>query len=182
MHNWALFLLWLSLFILSQAISLLFSRRILDTYQPGRLLFSGIYFYLSILFMKFSRQECWSGLLFPSPVHRVLSELSTRTPLSWVALQSMAHSFIESQKAMIHVIILFNFLWLWFSFWGPWDWSFLLLLSALWWMNVRGLCKFPDERDWLWFRAMLNKYLIQFSADWQNSAPRPVFWPEATQS
>ena len=31
--------LWLSLFILSRAISLLFPSSILDTYQPGRLIF-----------------------------------------------------------------------------------------------------------------------------------------------
>ena len=61
--------------------------------------------------------------------------------------------------------------------------KFLLLLSALWWMNVRGLCKFPDERDWLWFRAMLNKYLIQFSVEGWSSVPsllfglRPSYWP-----
>ena len=29
------------------------------------------------LFMGFSRQEWWSGLLFPSPVEHILSELST---------------------------------------------------------------------------------------------------------
>ena len=35
-HNWVSFLVWLSLFILSGAISLLFSSSILDTYWPGR--------------------------------------------------------------------------------------------------------------------------------------------------
>ena len=38
-HNWALFLLWLSLFILFGVISPLFPSSILDTYQPGALLF-----------------------------------------------------------------------------------------------------------------------------------------------
>ena len=28
--------------------------------------------------------------------------------------------------------------------------KFLLLLSALWWMRIRGLCKLPGGRDWLW--------------------------------
>ena len=42
----------------------------------------------------------------PSPVDPVLSELSTMTQLSWVALHRMAHSFIELLKAVIHVIIL----------------------------------------------------------------------------
>ena len=35
---------------------------------------------------------------FASPVDHVLSELSTMTCLSWVALHSMAHSFIEPDK------------------------------------------------------------------------------------
>ena len=66
--------------------------------------FSVLYFCLFILFMEFSRQEHWSGLPFPSPVYQVLSELSTMTHLSPVALQGMAHSFIELDKAVIHVI------------------------------------------------------------------------------
>ena len=53
--------------------------------------------------MGFSRQEDWSGLLFPSPVDRVLSELSTIAHLSLLALHSMARSFIELDKAMVHV-------------------------------------------------------------------------------
>ena len=36
--------------------------------------------------------------------------------LPWVALHGMAHSFIEFDKAVIHVIRLVSFLWLWFSF------------------------------------------------------------------
>ena len=78
--------------------------------------FSVLSFCLFILFMGFSRQEYWSGLPFPSPVDHVLSECSTMTYLSWVALQGMAHSFIELDMAVAHVISLFNFLWLWFSF------------------------------------------------------------------
>ena len=81
--------------------------------------FSVLSFYLFILFMGFSRQECWSGLSFPSPVDHVLSGLSTMTRLSWVALHGMAHSFIEIDKAVVHVIRLVSFLWLWFSFCLP---------------------------------------------------------------
>ena len=54
--------------------------------------FSVLPFCLFILFMGFSRQECWSGLPFPSPVGRLLSELSTMTCPSCAALHSMAHS------------------------------------------------------------------------------------------
>ena len=50
----------------------------------------------------------------------VLSELSTMTHPSWVALQGMAHSFIELDKAVVHVIRLVSFLIL------------VLILSALW--------------------------------------------------
>ena len=49
---------------------------------------------------------------FPSPVDHVLSDLSTMTLPFWVTLHSMAHSFIELDKAVIHVISLVSFLWL----------------------------------------------------------------------
>ena len=84
--------------------------------------------------MGFSRQEYWSGLPFPSPVDHVLSELSTMTRLSWVAPRGMAHSFTELDKAVVHVIRLVSFLWLWFSF-------------CL--RRIRGSWKLSDGRDWL---------------------------------
>ena len=83
--------------------------------------FSVLSFCLFILFIGFSRQEYWSGLPFPSPVDHGLSELSTMTCPSWVALQSMAHSLIELDKVVIDVIILVSFLWLWLSFCLPSD-------------------------------------------------------------
>ena len=81
--------------------------------------FSVISFCLFILFMGFSRQEYWSDLPFPSPMDHILSELCTMTSLSWVALHGMAHSFIELDKAVLHVISLVSFVWLWFSFCLP---------------------------------------------------------------
>ena len=39
----------------------------------------------------------------------------------WVAPQGMAHSFIELDKAVVHVIRLVSFLWLWFSVCLPSD-------------------------------------------------------------
>ena len=83
--------------------------------------FSVLSFYLLILFMGFSRQEYWSGLPFPFPVDHILSELSTMAHPSWVALHGMAHSFTELDKAVVHVIRLVNFLWLWFSVCLPSD-------------------------------------------------------------
>ena len=51
--------------------------------------FSVISFCLFIQFMRFSRQENWSGLSFPSPVDHVVSEFSTMTLLSWAAIHGM---------------------------------------------------------------------------------------------
>ena len=61
-------------------------------------------FCLFILFMGFSRQEYRSGLPSAYPVDHILSELSTMTHPSWVARHGMAHSFIELDKAVVHVI------------------------------------------------------------------------------
>jgi len=101
--------------------------------------FSVLSFCLFILFTErvFSRQEYWSDLLFHSPVDHILSELSTMTHLSWVALYNMAYSLIELDKAVVHVIRMVSFLCLVFS------------LSALWWRRIRGLWKLPDGRDWV---------------------------------
>ena len=65
---------------------------------------------LFILFMGFSRQEYGSGLPFPSPMDHILSELSTMTHPSWVAPYVMAHSFIDIDKVVVHVISLISFL------------------------------------------------------------------------
>ena len=83
--------------------------------------FSVLSFCLFILFMGFSRQEYWSGFPFPSPVDHIFSELSTMTCPSWVALHDKAHSFIELDKAVVHVIRLVSFTWLWFSVCPPSD-------------------------------------------------------------
>ena len=64
------------------AISLLFPSSILDAYQLGRLIFQCHIF------------------SFPSPVDNVISEPSIMTCPSWVALHSMAHSFIELDRAV----------------------------------------------------------------------------------
>ena len=57
-----------------------------------------ISFCLFILFMGFSWQEYWNGLLFPPPVDHILSELSTVTSTSCMALHGMAHSFTELDR------------------------------------------------------------------------------------
>ena len=50
--------------------------------------------------MGFLWQEYWSGLLFPSPVDLVLSELFNMICHSCVTLHGMAHSFIELCKPL----------------------------------------------------------------------------------
>ena len=110
-HNWVLFLLWLHLFILSEVISPLISSSILGTYDLESSSFNVLSFCLFILFTGCSRQEYQTGLPFPSPVDHVLSELSSMTHLSWVALHVMVHSFIELHKAEVHVISLVSFSW-----------------------------------------------------------------------
>ena len=99
-------------FIYSFFLELFFHSSPVAYWAPtnlGTLSFGVLSFCLFILFMGFSRQEYWSGLPFPSPVDHILSELSTMTRPSWVALHSMAHSFIELDKAMVHVVSLIIF-------------------------------------------------------------------------
>ena len=98
--------------------------------------FSVLSFCLFILFIRFLRQEYWSGLPFPSPADHILSELATMTCSSWVTLHSMAHSFIELDKAVVHVIRLVNFLWLSISVCLPSE-------------KDKSLWKLPYRRDWL---------------------------------
>ena len=111
--------------------------------------FSVLSFCLFILFMAFSRQEYWSGLPFPSLVNHILSELTTMTNLSWVALHGMAHSFIKLVKAVVHMISLISSV------------IVVFILSALWWIKIRGLWKLPDGRDWLWGKLVYNFSAIQ---------------------
>ena len=73
-------------------------------------------FHTSHVVLKARMLKC-----FATSVHQIWSELFTMTCLSWVALHSMAHHSFELDKAVIHVISLVSFLWLWFSFSLPSD-------------------------------------------------------------
>ena len=110
--------------------------------------FSVISFCLFIVFMGFSRQEHWSGSPFPSPVDHVLPELSTMTHPSWVALHGMPHSFIEINKAVVHMISLISFLWLWFSF--------CLLFEDK--ISLRGSWKLPVGQIYHTHRKITDQY------------------------
>ena len=94
-NSWALFEL------LAQAL-LLFLSSILDTFQLRWFIFQHTFFCLFILSMGFFRQECWSGLPFPSPVGHILSAFFTMTCLSSVALHGMACCFTELHKPFHH--------------------------------------------------------------------------------
>ena len=48
--------------------------------------------------MGFSWQEYWNSFPFPPPVDHILSEVSSMTCMSWVALHGMAHSFTDFLK------------------------------------------------------------------------------------
>ena len=119
--NGCCFLLWLCLFILSGVISPLISCSILGTYRPGEFIcqctllspFHAVHGVLKVRKLK------WFAIPFPSGY--VLSELSTVTRPSWVALYGMAHSFFEQTKlwSMLSVWLVFCdcgcdcVLWLW---------------------------------------------------------------------
>ena len=99
-HNWVSFLLWPSLFFL---LELSLCSSLVAHWTPtdmGDSFSGGISFCRFILLMGFSQQEYWSGLSFPPPVDPVWSELFAVTHPSWVALPSMAHSFIELLKSL----------------------------------------------------------------------------------
>ena len=131
-------------------------------------------FCLFILFMEFSKQEYWRGLPFPSPVDHVLSELSTMTHPSWVALHGMAHSFIELDKAMVHAISLISFLWLLFSFCLP-SIKDKRLVEASWWERLTvgetGSCSDGQGHSQWIFNSIFYW--------WVGLCSLPVVWPEA---
>ena len=103
-HSWALFLLWLHLFILSEVISPFFSRSILGTYQPGEFIFQYHFFLpfntihgvLKTRILKWFAIPFSSGPCFVRTLHHDLSVLGNTT---W-----HGHSFIELEKVVIHVI------------------------------------------------------------------------------
>ena len=107
-YTWALFWLWLHLFILSGVIPPLFFSSILGSYLPGEFIFHNFLLFHTAHGVLKARILIWFAI--PPLVDHILSELSTVTSLSWMALHGMAHSFIELDKAVVHVISLISFL------------------------------------------------------------------------
>ena len=161
----------------SWTISVLFHSSILDTYWPSGVIFQCPIFLpfhtvhgaLKARILKWFAIPFSSGPAFVRTLHHAPS---------WVALHGMAHSFIELHKNVIPVIILAHFLWLWLSFWRPWDCSLASSVCPQW-MRIRGLCKLPGGRGRLWgklglvlvYRAMISKSLVQFSLGRWGCAP-----------
>ena len=82
------------------------------TYRPGEFIFQ------CPIFLPFHNVHGVlkaNGLLFPSPVDHILPQVSTMTHLSCVALHAIAHSCIELDKSVVHMISLISFLWLLFT-------------------------------------------------------------------
>ena len=76
--------------------------------------FSVLSFCLFILLMEFSRQEYWSGLPFPLQ-WTTFCQTSTPWPIQLGCPQMAWLSFIELDKAVVHMIRLASCLWLWFQ-------------------------------------------------------------------
>ena len=104
------FVLALSLHFFSGVISPLIPSSILGTYRPGEFIFQCLTFlpfHTAHGIPKAGYRNC---LPLPSPVDHILSELSNMTHPCWVALHSMALSFIKLDKAIAHVIRLVSFM------------------------------------------------------------------------
>ena len=67
---------------------------------------------VSFSYCSWGSQGKNADVVFPIPFSRgpSLSKLFTMTHLSWVALHSVAHSFTELGKVVVHMISLVNFL------------------------------------------------------------------------
>ena len=96
--------------------TIIISSSILGTYWPGEFIFQGpvfLPFHTVHGFLK-ARILKWFAIPFSSGPCFVRTP-STVTRPSWMALHGMAHSFIELDKAVVQVIMLVRFMWLWFS-------------------------------------------------------------------
>ena len=126
----------------------------------GNSSFSFLSFWLYMLLMGFSRQEYWSNL-------HVLSEVSTMTHPSWVALHGIAHCFTELDKTVVHLISLISFLWLWFSVYSLID-KDKRLMEASWWERLTegktGSCSNESPTPESWSMPIVNLILHLLSS------------------
>ena len=99
----------------------LISRSILGTYWPGEFIFQCpiILPFHTVHGVVKARILKWFAISFSSGTCFVRT--LPHDPSVLVALDGMAHSLIELDKAVVHVIRLVSFLWLWFSVYLPSD-------------------------------------------------------------
>ena len=107
-HSWELFLL-SHLFIISGIISPQISSSILGNYRPGEFIFQCPIFlpFHTVHGVLEARILKWFAIPFSSGPRLVRT---LHLDPSRVALHGMAHSFIKSDKAVVHVIRLVSFL------------------------------------------------------------------------
>ena len=87
-------------------------------------------------------------------------------PLILGPLHGMVHSFLKLHKAVIHLISLVSFLWLWFSFWRLWDYGSCFLMGETGcgknWFLLCGCEEIPlvqGKEQWLRFAgAAVKRY------------------------
>ena len=170
-HNWALFLLWPSLFVLSGAISSFFSSSILETCWLGGLIFlcyiflpsHTIHEVLKVRILQWFAIAFSSGPRFVRTLHddpSIFSGLAQHgSYLSYTRLWSMWSFLLASWDCVFcseicGIVVLLSSVWLLMD-------EVKRLVQASWWEGVDlgnlGLA--------LVGRAMLSKSLIQFSAD-----------------
>ena len=171
-HNWVLFLLWLRLFILSGIISPLISSSILGTYWLGKFIFQCPVFLPFHTVHGVFKARILKGLPFPSPVDHILSDLPTMTRPSWVALHSMACSFIELDNQSDHQSMWSD--WLFFCDCGFQSvWPLMEKIKRLMEASLRE--RLTEEETVLMGGAMLSKSLIQISVDGWSCVPSLLF-------
>ena len=105
----------------SGVISLLFSNSILGTYRPGEFIFQCHIFLPFHTVHGVLKARILKWFVIPFSSGPCFARTLTMSCLFWVALHSLAHSFIELDKGVVCVITLISFLWMWFSFCLPSD-------------------------------------------------------------
>ena len=147
-HNWALFLLWHLLFIVSAVISPLISSSILGTCQPGEFIVQcpiflplhTVHGVLKARILKWFAIPFSSGPCFVRPLHH--------DPFVLGGPHGMACSFIELDKPLVHVISLISFCDCGFHSVFPFMDKERRLMEASWWgrLTVGATGSYSDGR------------------------------------
>ena len=115
-----LFLLWLHPFILSGVISPLISSTISGTYWPGELIFQCPVFFAFSYYSWGSQGKNTEVVCHPLLQWTTFCQTSPPWPVHLGQLHMAWLSFIDLDKAVVHVIRLASCLWFGFSLSAPW--------------------------------------------------------------